>query len=136
MADRVLSDRYALREIVGTGGMSIVYKAWDIKQRRQVAVKLLRPEFSNDEEFVRRFDNEAHAVLQMHHTNIVDIYGLGQDGDTRYIVMEYVNGVTLKELIRQDGPIPNRRAVQMAIRILAAVDHAHKNHIIHSDIKP
>lgn len=136
MADRVLSDRYALREIVGTGGMSIVYKAWDMKQRRQVAVKLLRPEFSNDAEFVRRFNNEAHAVLQMHHTNIVDIYGLGQDGDTRYIVMEYVNGVTLKELIRQDGPIPNRRAVQMAIRILAAVDHAHKNHIIHSDIKP
>lgn len=136
MTERVLSGRYALREIIGMGGMSIVYKAWDSQLRREVAVKVLRPEFSNDEEFVRRFTNEAHAVLQMHHANIVDIFGLGQDGDTRYIVMEFVNGVTLKEMIRQEGPIKPRRAVQMAIRILAAVDHAHKNHIVHRDIKP
>lgn len=136
MTERVLSGRYALREIVGTGGMSIVYKAYDTKQRREVAVKVLRPEFSDDAEFVRRFTDEAHAVLQMHHANIVDIYGLGQDGDTRYIVMEFVKGVTLKELIRQEGPIRPRRAVQMAVRILAAVDHAHKNHIVHRDIKP
>ncbi|MDO4741053.1 MAG: protein kinase, partial [Eubacteriales bacterium] len=136
MTERVLSGRYALREIIGTGGMSIVYKAWDCQQRREVAVKVLRSEFTNDEEFVRRFTNEAHAVLQMHHPNIVDIYGLGQDEDTRYIVMEFVNGVTLKEMIRQEGPIRSRRAVQMAIRILAAVDHAHKNHIVHRDIKP
>lgn len=136
MTERVLSGRYALREVVGTGGMSIVYKAWDSQQRREVALKVLRPELSDDEEFVRRFTNEAHAVLQMHHANIVDIYGLGQDGQTRYIVMEFVNGVTLKELIRQGGPIKPRRAVQMAIRILAAVDHAHKNHIVHRDIKP
>jgi len=136
MAERILSGRYALRDIVGTGGMSIVYRAWDSQQRREVAVKVLREEFSNDEEFVRRFTNEAHAVLQMHHANIVDIYGLGQDGQTRYIVMEYVDGVTLKEMIRQEGPIKIRRAVQMVIRILAAVDHAHKNHIVHRDIKP
>lgn len=136
MTERVLSGRYAVRDIVGTGGMSIVYRAWDNQQRREVAVKVLRPEFTGDAEFVRRFTNEAHAVLQMHHANIVDIYGLGQDGDTRYIVMEFVDGVTLKELIRQEGPIKPRRAVQMAVRILAAVDHAHKNHIVHRDIKP
>lgn len=136
MSERVLSGRYALREVIGTGGMSIVYKAWDSRLRREVAVKVLRSEFSNDAEFVRRFTNEAHAVLQMHHANIVDIYGLGQDGDTRYIVMEFVSGITLKELIRQEGPIRPHRAVQMAIRILAAVDHAHKNHIVHRDIKP
>ncbi len=134
--ERVLSGRYALREVVGMGGMAIVYKAKDMKLRREVAVKVLRSEFANDAEFVRRFTDEAHAVLQMHHTNIVDIFGLGQDGDTHYIVMEFVNGVTLKELIRQRGPLKPRRAVQMAVRILAAVDHAHKNHIVHRDIKP
>lgn len=136
MAERVLSGRYTLGEIVGTGGMSIVYKAWDSERRREVAVKILRPEFAKDEEFVRRFTNEAYAASQMHHPNIVDIYGLGQDGDTRYIAMEFVEGVTLKEFIRQQGRIRPRRAVQMAIRILAAVDHAHRNHIVHRDIKP
>lgn len=136
MAERVLSGRYALGEIVGTGGMSIVYKAWDAERRREVAIKILRPEFAKDEEFVRRFTNEAYAASQMHHPNIVDIYGLGQDGDTRYIAMEFVEGVTLKEFIRQQGRIRPRRAIQMAIRILAAVDHAHRNHIVHRDIKP
>ena len=108
--ERVLSGRYALRDVVGTGGMSIVYRAWDLREGRIVAVKVLRPEFANDEQFTAQFSNEALAAQQMHHPNIVDIYGFGQDGDTRYIVMQFVEGVTLKEMIRREGRIQPRSA--------------------------
>lgn len=136
MKQAPLSGRYELEEIVGMGGMSIVYRAWDLKYDREVAVKVLRPEFVTDEDFIRRFNCEAQAASQMSHPNIVNMYDVGQDGDTRYIVMEYVRGVTLKELIRQQGKIRPQRAVQITLRILAAIDHAHKNNIVHRDIKP
>ena len=132
---RVLSGRYELIEIVGTGGMAIVYRALDQKTGREVAVKLLRPEFERDEEFVRRFSHEAKAAAQVAHENIVNMLDVGFDG-VPYIVMEFVRGQTLKDLIRSVGSIPQRQAVAMALRILAALDHAHRNNIVHRDIKP
>ena len=122
---RVLSGRYELIEIVGTGGMAIVYRALDQKTGREVAVKLLRPEFERDEEFVRRFSHEAKAAAQVAHENIVNMLDVGFDG-VPYIVMEFVRGQTLKDLIRSVGSIPPRQAVTMVLRILAAVDHAHR----------
>ncbi len=136
MEQKLLSGKYVLREIIGMGGMSIVYRAWDTKHDREVAVKVLRPEFSADAEFVRRFNQEAQAASRMSHPNIVGMYDLGQDGDLRYIVMEYVRGTTLKEIIRQEAPMSAQRAVQITLRILSAVNHAHNNHIVHRDIKP
>ncbi|MDL2205513.1 Stk1 family PASTA domain-containing Ser/Thr kinase [Eubacteriales bacterium OttesenSCG-928-N13] len=136
MTDRILSNRYVLSEVVGTGGMAVVYRAWDRVQLREVAVKVLRSEYNADDDFVRRFNHEAHAAAKMSHPNIVNMYDVGQDGDMRYIVMEYVRGKTLKDLIRQTGKLKPQRAVAMALRILAAVDHAHKSHVVHRDIKP
>ncbi|MEA5067667.1 MAG: protein kinase, partial [Christensenellaceae bacterium] len=134
--DRVLSDRYELGEQIGTGGMAVVFEAYDRVKDRVVAIKALRSEFNEDAEFVRRFDMEAQAASKMSHPNIVAIYGVGQDGDVRYIVMEYVRGKTLKEVIRQSGRIKPERAVQIALKILAAVDCAHRSHVVHRDIKP
>lgn len=131
-----LSGRYELEEIIGTGGMSVVYRAWDLKYDREVAVKVLRAEFVEDEDFVRRFNMEAQAASQMSHPNIVSMLDVGRDEDMRYIVMEYVRGTTLKDLIRHQGRLKTTRAVQIALRILAAIDHAHKNKIVHRDIKP
>lgn len=136
MNERILSGRYVLNEVIGTGGMAVVYRAWDRQELREVAVKVLRSEYNEDAEFIRRFNHEAAAASQMSHPNIVGMYGVGQDGDARYIVMEYVKGRTLKELIRQAGRVKPQRAVQITLRILAAVDHAHRNHIVHRDIKP
>lgn len=101
MSDRILSGRYVLGDQIGSGGMAVVYLAWDKELGREVAVKILRSEYNEDQDFVRRFNLEAQAASKMSHENIVGIYGVGQDGDTRYIVMEYVRGRTLKEVIRQ-----------------------------------
>ena len=131
-----LSGRYELEEIIGTGGMSMVYRAWDLKYDREVAVKVLRSELVTDEDFIRRFNHEAQAASQLSHPNIVGMLDVGQDGETRYLVMEYVRGVTLKEMIRQSGAIRPQRAVQITLRILSAIEHAHENHIVHRDIKP
>ncbi|MEG1812038.1 MAG: protein kinase, partial [Clostridia bacterium] len=136
MNERVLSGRYILGDQIGSGGMAIVFQAWDRDEQREVAVKVLRSEYNEDEEFVRRFNMEAQAASKMSHPNIVKIYGVGQDMDMRYIVMEYVKGRTLKEVIRQAGRIKPERAVQITLKILAAVDCAHRNHVIHRDIKP
>lgn len=136
MKPPIISGRYELKEIVGTGGMSVVYRAWDLKYDREVAVKVLRREYIEDQDFIRRFDHEAQAASKMSHPNIVNMLDVGQDGEIRYIVMEYVKGQTLKELIRKSGRIRPARAIQMTMRILAAVDHAHRNHIVHRDIKP
>ena len=132
----VLSGRYVVEEIVGTGGMAVVYRAWDSKTKRIVAIKVLRAEFQQDAEFLRRFSREAEAASQVSHENIVGMYDVGQDGDTRYIVMEFIDGTTLKSMIRQMGHLGPDAVVRMGIRILAAVDHAHKNGIVHRDIKP
>lgn len=136
MIGRVISGRYVVQAIVGTGGMAVVYRAFDKKKNRIVAIKVLRPEYESDEEFVRRFSREAEAASKVSHENIVNMLDVGTDGDLRYIVMEYVDGQTLKDLIRQRGTIHPDTAIRMTIRILAAVDHAHRNGIVHRDIKP
>ena len=136
MIGRVISGRYVIQAIVGTGGMAVVYRAFDQKKNRIVAIKVLRPEYESDEEFVRRFSREAEAASKVSHENIVNMLDVGIDGDMRYIVMEYVDGQTLKEMIRQRGAIHPETAIRMTIRILAAVDHAHRNGIVHRDIKP
>lgn len=134
--NKVVSGRYRILGIIGTGGMAVVYRAWDEIKKCEVALKVLRPEFEADREFVRRFDHEAIAASKMSHENIVKMYGVGIDGDMRYIVMEYVDGSTLKDIIRREGQISPAKAVRYALKILAALDHAHKNNIIHRDIKP
>ena len=136
MIGRVISGRYVVQAIVGTGGMAVVYRAFDKKKNRVVAIKVLRPEYESDEEFVRRFSREAEAASKVSHENIVNMLDVGTDGDMRYIVMEFVDGQTLKDMIRQQGYIHPDTAIRMTIRILAAVDHAHRNGIVHRDIKP
>ena len=132
----LVSGRYRIEAVVGTGGMAVVYRALDTIENKTVAIKVLRPEYESDMEFVRRFSREAEAAAKMSHENIVNLLDVGIDDDVRYIVMEYVDGVTLKEMIRREGRIQPDVALRMAIRILAAVDHAHRNGIVHRDIKP
>ncbi|MEE1199658.1 MAG: protein kinase [Christensenellales bacterium] len=136
MIGRVISGRYVVEAVVGTGGMAVVYRAYDKVLKKTVAVKVLRPEYESDGEFVRRFSREAVAASKVSHENIVNMFDVGMDGDIRYIVMEYVDGQTLKEMIRANGRINPDQALRMTIRILAAVDHAHRNGIVHRDIKP
>ncbi len=136
MSDRILADRYRLTEQIGMGGMAIVYKAVDLRTGHNVAVKVLRPEFNEDAEFVSRFQREAEAASKMTHHNIVNLLDVGMDGDSRYLVMEYVQGKTLKEVIQERGRLAAPLACQITIRILSALEHAHRNGIVHRDIKP
>ena len=136
MIGRVIAGRYELISEVGHGGMAVVYMAADRTTKKTVAVKVLKSEYQSDEEFVRRFNREAKAANRVSHENIVYTMDVGVEGDLQYIVMEYVDGCTLKDLIRQKGHFRVNEAVPMVIRILAAVDHAHKNGIVHRDIKP
>ncbi|MBQ9951300.1 MAG: protein kinase [Clostridia bacterium] len=136
MIGRVISGRYVVEAVVGTGGMAVVYRAFDKIKKQTVAIKVLRPEYESDGEFVRRFSREAEAASKVSHENIVNMLDVGMDGEIRYIVMEFVDGQTLKEMIRENGRINPDVALRMTIRILAAVDHAHRNGIIHRDIKP
>ena len=134
--DKVLADRYRLTEQIGMGGMAIVYRAIDTRTGHNVAVKVLRPEFNEDAEFIGRFQREAEAASKMTHHNIVNLLDVGMDGDSRYLVMEYVQGKTLKEVIQERGRLSAPLACQIAIRILSALEHAHRNGIVHRDIKP
>ncbi len=132
----LLDNRYQLVDMIGKGGMAIVYLANDLRTGHQVAVKILNPEYNDDEEFLERFDREAAAASKMSHHNIVNLLDVGNDQGYRYLVMEYVQGKTLKEVILDRGAMPYDVAAQVAIRILSALQHAHKNGIIHRDIKP
>ena len=132
----VLNDKYRIKEVVGTGGMAVVYLAEDLALGENVAVKVLRSEFESDEEFSRRFEREAEAASKMYHENIVRVLDIGRQDGQRYIVMEYIDGITLKNMIRRDGCIRTDAAIRIILRILAALDHAHKNGIVHRDIKP
>ncbi len=131
-----LDDRYELKELIGQGGMALVYRAVDHRTGHDVAVKILRPEYARDKEFLERFDWEADAASKMTHHNIVNLLDVGQVDSIRYLVMEYVRGKTLKDVIKEMAPMPYDIAGQIAIRILSALQHAHSNGIIHRDIKP
>lgn len=133
----VLAGRYRIDSLIGKGGMAIVYRAEDLRTHRVVAVKVLREEYSSDEEFLRRFDREAEVYAKTSsHPNIVNMLDLGSDGDTHFLVMEYVSGKTLKELIKEHGKLRPEWAVHLTLQILAALGHAHEQHVIHRDIKP
>ncbi len=136
MNEKILAGRYVLVEQIGVGGMAIVYRAIDRNTGHSVAVKVLKPEFNRDAEFVSRFQREAEAASKMTHHNIVNLLDVGMDGENRYLIMEYVKGKTLKEVIQEKGRLSAPVAVQITIRILSALQHAHQNGIIHRDIKP
>lgn len=136
MKEKILANRYRLTEQIGMGGMAIVYRAVDLRTGHNVAVKVLRPEYNEDTEFISRFQREAEAASKMTHHNIVNLLDVGMDGDNRYLVMEYVQGKTLKSVIQERGKLSPALAGQIAIRILSALEHAHRNGIIHRDIKP
>jgi len=135
MVGRVLGDRYEVLEKIGGGGMALVYKARCRLLNRFVAIKVLRPEFTEDEEFVKKFRREAQSAASLSHPNIVGIYDVGTENNNYYIVMEYIKGQTLKELIKSKGTLGVENATNIAIQICYALDHAHKNHIVHRDIK-
>ena len=136
MVGKVLGNRYELLEKIGEGGMAVVYKAKCRLLNRYVAVKILKDEFSKDKEFVAKFQREATAAASLSDNNIVNIYDVGSEGDINYIVLEYVNGKTLKQIIREYGKLNYKTAVGIALQIAKALECAHRNNIIHRDIKP
>lgn len=131
-----ISGRYEVKRLIGGGGMANVYLARDMILERDVAIKVLRLEFSNEEEFIRRFQREAQSATSLNHENIVNIYDVGDEGDINYIVMEYVDGMTLKEYIQNFHPIPLETAIDIMKQLTSAISHAHENQIVHRDIKP
>ena len=128
--------RYEILGRIGGGGMAVVYKAIDSLLHRHVAIKVLSESLSNNSEFIRRFDREAQAAASLSHPNVVNVYDVGRDGYTHYIVMELVDGPTLKQHILDNGPLPVEEAVHIAVQICDGLSHAHENQIVHRDIKP
>ena len=132
----MLSGRYEVLKRLGSGGMADVYMAKDHKLNRNVAVKVLKSEYVEDEKFLKKFETEAQAVARLSHPNIVNIYDVGIEDGINYIVMELAEGITLKEYIRKKGYLSPKETVEISTQIASAISHAHKNHIIHRDIKP
>lgn len=132
----ILGDRYEIISKIGSGGMAVVYRGRDRKLERYVSIKVLREEFIGDEEFMGRFESEACSVAKLSHPNIVRVYDVGQEGDVNYIVMEYIHGNTLKKAIKEKAPFDTNSTLNVAIQIASALAQAHKNQIIHRDIKP
>ena len=136
MGESILGNRYEIIKKIGDGGMAFVYKAKDILLNRIVAVKVLRPEFVDDDEFLGKFKREAEAVASLSHPNIVNVYDVGEEGKVHYIVMEYVDGQNLKEIIKNEGTLDEYTALDITKQIAMALSEAHKKGIIHRDIKP
>ena len=132
----IVGHRYRIIDLIGTGGMAHVYRAVNLSSRKIVAIKVLKDEFRNDAEFLRRFEREARAVLHLSHENIVRAFDVGDTDGLPYIVLEYVDGRTLKEIIDENGPMPSRIAVALVVQVLDALDAAHAAGIIHRDVKP
>lgn len=133
---KIIGNRYEVLEKIGIGGMATVYKAKDNILKRNVAVKVLRDEFTTDEEFIKRFNTEAQAAASLTHPNIVSIYDVGHEDNLYFIVMELIQGKTLKQIITEDGVLPWKWSINIAIQIASALEIAHKNNIVHRDIKP
>ena len=131
-----LDGRYEIQEIIGVGGMAVVYKAHDNVENRTVAIKILKEEFVSNEEFIRRFKNESKAIAVLSHPNIVKVYDVSFGDLIQYIVMEYIDGITLKELIERQGSLRWKDAVYFMVQILKALQHAHDKGIVHRDVKP
>ncbi len=131
----IIGKRYQITKLIGRGGMAEVYLAWDSILNREVAVKVLKSDMSDDDVALERFSREAGAITQLSHPNIVDVYDVGDEGKKHYIVMEYVKGYTLKQLIKKRGAIPYKEAVWIMRQIAGALMEAHRNGIIHRDVK-
>ncbi len=136
MIGKQLDGRYEIISQIGGGGMALVFKAQDLLLNRYVAIKILRKQYINDQDFIRRFQREAQSAASISHPNIVSIYDVGFQNDIHYIVMEYVEGPNLNEWIRENAPIQVDEAVRIAEQIAEALEHAHQNQIVHRDIKP
>ena len=136
LVGRVIGNRYEIIEKIGEGGMATVYKAKCNILKRYVAVKVLRDEFTTDEEFIKRFNTEAQSAASLTHPNIVSIYDVGHEENIYYIVMELVQGKTLKDIINEDGTLPWKWALNVSIQVASALEMAHRNSIVHRDIKP
>ena len=132
----ILGGRYRIIKLIGSGGMADVYLAADLSSGMNVAIKILKQEFATNVEFIKRFDTEAKAASSLSHANIVHVFGVGQEGNIRYMVQEYVEGITVKDMILQNGHLDWKVAVPIVIQVGMALDTAHQNGIIHRDIKP
>ncbi|TLN00095.1 serine/threonine protein kinase, partial [bacterium] len=137
---QILGGRYQIEELLGQGGMSSVYRARDLNLRRTVAVKLIHPHLSDNEEFVRRFESEATSIARLHHSNIVEVYDLNHEGGQFYMVLQYVEGETLQSRIKRANSEGRQLSIRECLRCLRdickAADYAHRNGMVHRDIKP
>ncbi|MBR6693755.1 MAG: Stk1 family PASTA domain-containing Ser/Thr kinase [Clostridia bacterium] len=131
-----LDGRYEIKEVIGVGGMAVVYKAYDNVEDKIVAIKILKEEFSTNEEFLRRFKNESKAIAMLSHPNIVKVNDVSFGDLIQYIVMEYIDGITLKQYIEREGSLPWKDAVHFILQVLRGLQHAHDRGIVHRDIKP
>ena len=133
---RLLDDRYEILEVIGIGGMAVVYKARCHRLNRLVAVKILKDEYSQDEEFRGRFHAESQVVATLSHPNIVSVYDVGKSGEADFIVMELIDGISLKQYMESQGVLNWKETLHFAIQIAKALEHAHSKGIVHRDIKP
>ena len=133
---RMLDNRYEILERIGTGGMAVVYKAKCHRLNRLVAIKILKADLAQDEDFRRRFNAESQAVAQLSHPNIVSVYDVSRGGDTEYIVMELIDGITLKQYMEKRGQLNWRESLHFITQIMRGLSHAHSRGIVHRDIKP
>ncbi len=136
MIGQLIADRYQLEEPLGVGGMAQVYKGNDMLLNRAVTVKILKQEFNGDEEFVENFKHEAKSAASLNHPNVVSVYDVGEENDIHYIVMEYIDGIDVQELIDKNGPIAWQYAVDIFLQVGLAIENAHQHNLIHRDIKP
>src|SRR5438034_7639725 len=136
MAPQVLNDRYELGDELGAGGMATVYHGTDSVLNRPVAIKVLAPHYASDEQFVDRFRREAQAAAGLNHPGIVSVFDTGSDDGTHYIVMELVEGTTLRDVLNDEGQLPPERAASITERAAAALAFAHAEGIVHRDVKP